>query len=279
MPFNFSPNLFYNQNEWIANMVELTLLKGTYTKGTALQAHYPMRILVIEAGTGVLHMNSGDYSLFGGRVFFIPEEGLVRLQGEIGSGYWLSFSSAIFAEFLLQHLDPAAKNLFLTLSFRDLNIEQSRQIYSLLEHLKREIAHKKESRFLSQYISLFLGYTTGLDGYLLALTLDQLQQVMRFKAILEQYYKTEKNIGFYAAGMGFSTNKLNTFLDAVMGKTFSSLIKDRLMQEAEYLLLHSDYTTDEIAQVLGFATTASFNNSFKRYSGLTVIQFLSANSL
>jgi AraC-like DNA-binding protein len=255
------------------DMVELELLKGIYTKGVALQAGYPMRILVIKEGKGVLSMNSGDYALVGGRIFFIPEEGLVRLEGKIESGYWLSFSSAIYAEFLLQHLDPAAKNLFLNLTFRDLSIEESLKTYSLLEQLKREISNKKDVQFLSQYISLFLGYSAGLDGYLTALTIDQLQQVMRFRAILEQYYKTEKNTAFYAKGMGLSIHKFNSFLNDVMNKSFSSLIKDRVMREAEELLMNSEYSIDEIAEILGFTKAENFNNTFKRYKGVSAIKF------
>ncbi|KQM76293.1 hypothetical protein ASE74_19780 [Pedobacter sp. Leaf216] len=218
-------------------------------------------------------MNSGDYDLMPQRIFFIPEEGLVRLEGKITSGYWLNFSSLLYAEFLLQHLDPLAKNLFINLSYRDLTHPESSKTYSLLDQLKREINAKKDIRFMAQYLSLFLGFTAGLDGYLAALTLDELQQVLRFRAILEQYFRTERSILFYAEGMGMSTGKLNKFLDRVLGKSLTVLIKDRIMREAEELLIQSEFSVDEIADMLGFEQTTKFMTSFKRHKGISALQF------
>lgn len=254
-------------------MIQLEPISGIFKRERALQAAFPMRMLIIREGNGFLCMNSGDHKLLNQRIFFIPEEGLVRLEGEIKSGYWLSFSSLLYAEFLLQHLDPMAKNLFINLSFRDLNLTESVKTSSLLDQLKREINARKDLPFLAQYLSLFLGYTAGLDGYLAALTLDELQQVLRFRAILEQYYKQERSIQFYAEGMGMTTNRLNRFLDRVLGKSLAVLIKDRIMREAEALLIHSDFTVDEIAAILGFEQTVNFSTSFKRYKGISVFQF------
>jgi len=254
-------------------MIQLEPINGFFKKDRALQAIYPMRILIVREGNGFLCMNSGDYPLLKGRIFFIPEEGLVRLDGEITSGYWLSFSSLLYAEFLLQHLDPQAKNLFLNLSFRDLDSHKLTKTYSLLDQLKREINVKKDIPYLAQYLSLFLGYTAGLNGYLAALTLDDLQQVLRFRAILEQFFRQERSIQFYAEGMGMSTGKLNKFLDKVLGKSLTVLIKDRIMREAEELLIHSEYTIDEIAELLGFEQTTNFSKSFKRHRGMSVLQF------
>ena len=255
------------------NMIQLEPISGVFNRERALQAAYPMRMLVVKEGSGFLCMNSGDHKLQNKRIFFIPEEGLVRLEGQITSGYWLSFSSMLYAEFLLQHLDPRAKNLFLTLSYRDLTPQLSTKTNGLLDQLKREITARKDIRFLAQYLSLFLGFTAGLDGYLAALTLDELQQVLRFRAILEQYFRTERSIHFYAEGMGMSTGKLNRFLDRVLGKTLTVLIKDRIMREAEELLLQSDYSIDEIADMLGFEETTKFATSFKRHKGISVLQF------
>ncbi|WP_293309900.1 AraC family transcriptional regulator [Pedobacter sp. UBA5917] len=254
-------------------MIQLEPISGVFNRERALQATYPMRMLIIKQADGFLCMNSGDYELRDKRIFFIPEEGLVRLEGRITSGYWLNFSSKLYTEFLLQHLDPLAKNLFLNLSFRDLSLQESIKTYSLIDQLKREINAEQDLRFLAQYLSLFLGFTAGLDGYLAALTLDELQQVLRFKAILDQYYRVERSIQFYAEGMGMSVGKLNKFLDRVLGKSLTVLIKDRIMREAEELLMHSDFSIDQIAGILGFEQTENFTKSFKRYKGISVLRF------
>ncbi|MCX2574971.1 helix-turn-helix domain-containing protein [Pedobacter sandarakinus] len=254
-------------------MIELEVIKGTFKRERALRAKHAMRILVITKADGFLCMNSGDYPLKEGRIFFIPEEGLVRIEGEIESGYWLTFSSFLYAEFLMQHLDPQAKNLFLKLSYRDLEGQKLKKTYSLIAQLKKEIEAEKDAQFLAQYLSLFLGFTSNFDGYLAALTLDELQNVLRFKAILEHYFRKERSIQFYAEGMGMSPRRLNSFLDRVLGKSLTVLVKDRIMREAEELLLNSDYTVEEISNMLGFEQTTSFNSTFRRYKGISVLQF------
>ena len=254
-------------------MIKLELIKGLFKREIALAATHPMRILVIKDGNGLLCMNSGDYKIKDGRFFFIPEEGLVRIEGEINEGYWLNFSSSLYFEFLQQHLDPLAKNLFLNLSFKDLSGDALIKAFSLLTQLKKEIEIKKNPLLLSQCLSLFLGFTAGFVGYLTALTQDELQQILRFKAILEKHYKKEKSIRFYANEMGISPRKLNAFLDRILGKSLFVLIKDRVMREAELLLLHSEYSIDEISSILGFPNATNFSINFRRYKGISVSQF------
>lgn len=256
-------------------MIELQAINGHFKREIALQAKYPMRILLVKEANGFLCMNSGDYPLKSekyGRIFFIPEEGLVRLEGHVQSAHWISFSSFIYAEFLMQHLDPLAKNLFLNLSYRDLK-DDADKTFSLFNQLKKHLDAQAEWPFLAQNMSLFLGFTAGLDGYLAAWTPDELDKVLRFKAILEQYFKSERSIQFYAEGMGLSPRGLNNFLAKVLGKSFSVLIRDRIMREAEQLLLHSDFSVDEIANMLGFTQTINFSSSFKRHKGVSVNQF------
>lgn len=254
-------------------MIKLELIKGTFKRDIALTATHPMRILVIKEGNGLLCMNSGDYDLKHGRIFFIPEEGLVRLEGVITTGYWLNFCTSLYAEFLKQHLDPLAKNLFLNLSFRDLSGNRLEKAFNLLAQLQKEIEINKDLPLISQCLSLFLGFTAGFDGYLVALTPDELQHTIKFKALLENYYKKEKAIQFYAREMGMSPRKLNGFLDRILGKSLFVLIKDRIMREAEVLLLDSEYTVEEIAGILGFSNAENFGTTFRRYKGVSLSQF------
>ncbi|MFC4211030.1 helix-turn-helix domain-containing protein [Pedobacter lithocola] len=258
-------------------MIQLEDIKGRYKRDKALNANYPIRVLIIKEATGLLCMNSGDYVLCPGRVFFIPEEGIIRLEGELTSAYWLSFSTLLYSEFLLQHRDSQSRNLFMTLSFKDLNDSQAQKAYSLLEQLKREILADRDVSYLAQYLSLLLGFSAVLNAELMDLSIDELQQVLRFRAILEQYFKTERNTEFYASGMGMSSRKLNTFLKKAFTKNLPELLFARLIREAEELLIHTDYSISMIAEILGFEQTNSFVSNFKRSKGISVLEFRRLN--
>jgi len=258
-------------------MIQLEDIKGRFKRDKALNAEFPIRVLIIKEATGLLCMNSGDYVLSPGRVFFIPEEGIIRLEGEIISAYWLSFSSLLYSEFLLQHRDSQSRNLFMSLSFKDLTNIQSQKAFTLLQQLKREIIAKRDVSYLAQYLSLILGFSAVLNAELMDLTVDELQQVLRFRAILEQYFKTERSTDFYAAGMGMTSRKLNAFLKKAFTKNLPELLYARLIREAEELLIHTDYSMSMIAEILGFEQANSFVSNFKKTKGISALEFRRIN--
>lgn len=258
-------------------MIQLEDIKGKFKRDKAINAEFPIRVLIIKEATGLLCMNSGDYVLCPGRVFFIPEEGIIRLEGEITAAYWLSFSSLLYSEFLLQHTDAQSRNLFMNLSFKDLNEVQAQKAFTLLEQLKREILAKRDISYLAQYLSLLLGFSAVLNAELMDLSVDELQQVLRFRAILEQYFKTERLTEFYAAGMGMSSRKLNAFLKKAFTKNLPDLLFARIIREAEELLIHTDYSLSMIAEILGFEQANSFASSFKRSKGISALEFRRLN--
>ncbi|MFC3562993.1 AraC family transcriptional regulator [Pedobacter jamesrossensis] len=258
-------------------MIQLENIKGNFKRDKALNAEHPIRVLIVKEASGLLCMNSGDYVLSPGRVFFIPEEGIIRLEGEVISAYWLSFSSLLYSEFLLQHRDVQSRNLFMALSFKDLNSMQAQKAFSLLEQLKREIIAKRDISYLAQYLSLLLGFSAVLNAELMDLSVDELQQVLRFRAILEQYFKIERSTEFYASGMGMSSRKLNSFLKKAFAKNLPDLLFARLIREAEELLIHTDYSMSMIAEILGFEQANSFTSSFKRSKGVSAVEFRKIN--
>ncbi|PWS28722.1 hypothetical protein DHW03_02440 [Pedobacter yonginense] len=255
-------------------MIQLENMSGLYKRERGVEAYYPMRVLIVKEASGFLCMNSGDYELRPGRVFFIPEEGIIRLEANIQSAYWLSFTSYLFLEFLQQHPDPQAKNLFLTLSYKDLDQNKLARTISVVEQLNKDLKLKKDMNFLAQYIYLFLGYASGLDVMMKVLTPDEMQQLLRFRAILEQYFRTERTTGFYAEGMGMSAKRLNTFLENILGKNLLTIIRERLVREAEELLINSEYSIAEISENLGYGRVAAFNATYKKYKGISVAEFM-----
>ncbi len=56
--------------------------------------------------------------------------------------------------------------------------------------------------------------------------------------------------------------------------SFQKIREQVLQQRAKQLLLEHKYTIEEIAIVLGYAETASFNHAFKRWYGISPKQFL-----
>lgn len=71
----------------------------------------------------------------------------------------------------------------------------------------------------------------------------------------------------YANQLAVHVNHLNRSVKEVTGKSTTSHITERIVTEAKALLLHTSWTTSEIAYALGFDYPNYFNNFFKRLTG------------
>ncbi len=72
----------------------------------------------------------------------------------------------------------------------------------------------------------------------------------------------------YADHLAVHVNHLNRVLKQTTGHTTTSLISNRVAQEAKMLLRQTNWTVSEIGDSLGFADVAHFCNFFKRQTGL-----------
>ncbi|TPG62373.1 helix-turn-helix domain-containing protein [Hymenobacter nivis] len=73
----------------------------------------------------------------------------------------------------------------------------------------------------------------------------------------------------FAHQLAVHTNHLNRALKEVTGKTTTQLLAERLVQEAQALLKHTDWPVGLIGYGLGFEEPAHFNNFFKKHTGQT----------
>ena len=73
----------------------------------------------------------------------------------------------------------------------------------------------------------------------------------------------------FAASLSIHVNHLNRAIRITTGKTTTSLISDRITNEAKALLKHTDWNVSEIAYCLGFEEPAHFNNFFKKQTALS----------
>jgi AraC-like DNA-binding protein len=77
----------------------------------------------------------------------------------------------------------------------------------------------------------------------------------------------------YADQLSIHVNHLNRALKEVLGTSTSSIISNRILQEAKILLLHTNWNISEIANCLGFEETSHFSSFFKKHTQHSPVQF------
>ena len=91
--------------------------------------------------------------------------------------------------------------------------------------------------------------------------------VTRYRAAIEQHFRAEKSLQFYAHRMGVSAQRLNAACRARAGHTASEVLYNRILIEAKRCLLYTEMTVAEIGHSIGFDDPAYFNRFFSKRTG------------
>jgi AraC-like DNA-binding protein len=97
----------------------------------------------------------------------------------------------------------------------------------------------------------------------------------RFSTIIEQKYRTEHKVSYYASELGIAPRKLGEIVRLYTGRYVSEVIDERLITEAKRMILFSDRTIKEIAFELGFEEHSYFSKVFKKLTGKAPVEFKS----
>ncbi|MEM7484826.1 MAG: helix-turn-helix transcriptional regulator [Bacteroidota bacterium] len=77
----------------------------------------------------------------------------------------------------------------------------------------------------------------------------------------------------FAKQLGVHINHLNRALNEIALKSTSTLIAERIVQEAKILIRHTNWNISEIGYSLGFEETAHFSNFFKKHTSYSPLNF------
>lgn len=94
-----------------------------------------------------------------------------------------------------------------------------------------------------------------------------------FNMLIDEFYKEEKLVTFYADKLNISANYLNVLCKKHLKISATQLIQQRVATEAKRLLQSTKLSIKEIAFELGFVDHAYFSNFFKSQTGMSPTEF------
>jgi AraC family transcriptional regulator, transcriptional activator of pobA len=98
------------------------------------------------------------------------------------------------------------------------------------------------------------------------LTDDKLDIVRRYNLLVENHYHKQHYVQFYADQLHKSPKTLANLFALYNHKSPLAIIQERIVLEAQRLLIYTDKSAKEIAYHLGFEDTAYFSNFFKKHT-------------
>ena len=99
------------------------------------------------------------------------------------------------------------------------------------------------------------------------------EDFLRLRDAIEDGFATERRVAAYARRLGYSTRTLDRLARANAGITAKALIDERVVLEAQRMLVHGDDPVAAIADALGFDDPSNFSKYFTQRAGSTPAVF------
>ena len=91
--------------------------------------------------------------------------------------------------------------------------------------------------------------------------------VQRYRALLEQHFRQQRPLAFYANALGITADHLSRTCRATTGENALALMHDRVALEARRLLAYTAGSVIDIAHGLGFEDPGHFSRFFSKRLG------------
>lgn len=98
-------------------------------------------------------------------------------------------------------------------------------------------------------------------------------RLAKFNMLIDEFYKTERSVTFYAEKLHISANYLNILCKKHLKVSATHLIHQRIATEAKRLLQNKKLNIKEITFKLGFTDNSYFSIFFKNQTGITPSEF------
>lgn len=257
---------------------------------------YPFRsdnfsILLITAGRLKVQLNLVTYELGANDLIIINPQTVMQVL-EIEPG--VKRSGVIFTlDFVLQH--HLSNNEIDTFNFFAAKIAPKLKLtgrdLETFNMLTRLLLQKNTANNINLFGDEMLSHAFHMILYeIAALYRKQYEGVktemprkeelsMRFIRLLNDNFKKQRSVQFYANALFVTTGHLTRVLKEVSGKTAGQLIDDTVIMEARLLLADPSYSISQIANELQFSDQSFFGKFFKKNTGFSPSQYRVKNRI
>lgn len=97
--------------------------------------------------------------------------------------------------------------------------------------------------------------------------------VARLRALVDEFFRQERLLGFYAEKLGMTVDRLNDHVKRATGVTAGHLIRQRVLIEAKRRLVFTAQQIHDIAGELGFTDASHFARFFRKQTGTPPHEF------
>ncbi|KAF2508693.1 AraC family transcriptional regulator [Flavobacterium zhairuonense] len=249
--------------------------------------HY--QIIWFKKGSGRYFVNLKAYDIDENTLFFLTKNDLHYFDRNTHyKGVLIQFNE----EFLIQNNDNDFffKQRVLESQLQSICSLKIDDVFFLDEYLnliKNELTYKNETshiEILRCYLRVFIAQvlyrwekSTAIYGYQILPDNKRQTQLVKFVELVEENYKKELKVSDYARLMQLSSRTLSGLTSKLLDKSPSEIINQRIIAEAQRMLMDNNYTISKIGLKLGFNDDSYFVKYFKKHTGRSPLDFRRLN--
>lgn len=244
-----------------------------------LHARSFFSLLLVTRGALLMAADKTVYAIGPNEIISVNSNCVCSFQHNLPvEGYVILFTESFFMQRydtdVLQYFNFLKVNAINGFVLTQSDIERCHYFMALmLEEYKSPQMGSKE--VLRNYLSILLqmlGRNIADNSF--ATYMDEKEEkISLFESLVNENYKESRFPSFYADRLNISVNYLNRICREKRSVSCGSIIRDRILLEAERLLYHTFKTVKEIAFDLGFDNVPYFITFFKAKKGLSPEEF------
>ena len=266
-------------NKFYFEITSLAKAKADYPETWKIPHFHGFYVIVwFKKGKGVHVVNSEEYPIKGGRLFFLNPNQLHTLKNyDLIEGTVIAFSEQLFNLICQRLADYIKYEIFCRQGkcmFCDANKESGYILDNILKRIASE--NNKKNSYGHRYVisALFTEFIIQAERLCVwsqnvkrDINSTSYQTYLNFISLIDANYKREKKVAWYASMLGISVVLLSRYVKTYSSNTIITplrVINNRVFVEAERMLKHSNDTVSQIAYTLGFKNDSNFIKFFKK---------------
>ncbi len=237
----------------------------------------------IQEGAGIFWADFGCYGFVPNSLLFLSPYQLSRIQSETPvRGFTVQFHANFFC--IETHHEEVGCNGILfndIYGFPVVRLDESsvRDVARLFEDMSRELragalAH---SEILVSYLKILLIQATRWkleqQEVVRGSTSKAPLELFRLQELIEDHFRKEHSPAAYAKLLSIAPKTLGRLVKTHLHKTLTELIRERIVKQAKWELLHTVKPVKQVAMDLGFDDIFYFSRFFKRAAGCSPSSF------
>lgn len=255
--------------------------------------HLNFEIMMVDSGSGIYTTDNESHSITKGDIFVFSsnEQHCITATGVDGlcitnlqfdpqfiqyNGTNFDYTTVITnSRFCFQH-NPLFQN--------KIDAKDAAELIQLFCLIKNELFGQSEEYVLSikSYLQLLLIKLVRDFGYMdktNTMNAEQLSHIHHALVYIDEHFTEQITLQELASLAGLTSNYLCSLFKQISGMTLWDYISAKRINKAAQLLTTQDNTMNilEIAMHCGYNSTANFNKSFKKITGMTPSEYRSNN--